>query len=96
MEECELKQTNRGFKYYDFEDHNGVKCSLQKSSLADEECVWLGSNKNSPPHPRLGIEMSPRMHLTQSQAKWLGELLIDFSKTGDLYNKELALQVQKE
>jgi len=76
--------TNRGFWYFKFNDYNGHKCSLQKSSLADEYCVWLGREKNEEPHHVTGHEMSPRMHLTQSQAKWLGEKLIKFAKTGEL------------
>jgi hypothetical protein len=84
----ELKYTNRGFAFYNFEDRNAEKCSLQKSSIIDEEeCVWLGRNENAKPHPTLGIEMSPRMLLTQSQAKWLGELLIKFSESGHLNNE---------
>lgn len=82
-ETSELQYTNRGFEYYKFQDYNRHDCTLQKSSLiADEYCVWLGREKNAEPH--LGYEMSPRMHLTQSQARWLGEKLLHFAETGDL------------
>ena len=37
-----LKQTDRGFDYVDFKDRYDHKCSLQKSSLATEDCIWLG------------------------------------------------------
>ena len=36
---------NRGFLVAEFTDQNGVKCSLQESSLATEACVWLGCNE---------------------------------------------------
>ena len=35
-------KTERGFFIYEFKDQKGNKCSLQKSSLADESCIWLG------------------------------------------------------
>jgi hypothetical protein len=34
--------TERGFSYMTFKDQMGVDCSLQKSSLATEDCIWLG------------------------------------------------------
>jgi hypothetical protein len=34
--------TPRGFDYVEFIDRYGVKCSIQKSSLADQDCIWLG------------------------------------------------------
>jgi len=41
----ETKTTNRGFPLLTFEDHNGRKCSLQKSSLAITDCIWLGCDE---------------------------------------------------
>jgi hypothetical protein len=37
--------TERGFARQEFTDRNGVECSIQKSSLATEDCIWLGSNE---------------------------------------------------
>lgn len=34
--------TNRGFGLYRFQARRGESCSLQKSSLATEDCIWLG------------------------------------------------------
>ena len=34
--------TGRGFSLVEFEDRNGEECSLQKSSIATEDCLWLG------------------------------------------------------
>jgi len=34
--------TEREFEIFKFRDRNGEKCSLQKSSIATEDCIWLG------------------------------------------------------
>ena len=39
------KLNNRNFAYYKFKAHNGVKCSLQKSSLATQDAIWLGADE---------------------------------------------------
>lgn len=41
----EVEYTNRGFAKINFEDANGVKSSLQESSLATEAAIWFGANK---------------------------------------------------
>ncbi|MDY7540731.1 hypothetical protein QN372_18190 [Undibacterium sp. RTI2.1] len=41
-------RTPRGFAKIDFVDRYGAACSLQKSSLATEDAVWLGVNNASP------------------------------------------------
>lgn len=40
--------TSRGFDRVAFEDFNGSGCSLQKSSIVNAECIWLGVNNASP------------------------------------------------
>jgi hypothetical protein len=35
-------KTARGFARIEFTDYYGEKCSLQKSSLADKDAIWLG------------------------------------------------------
>ena len=44
----ELKTTNRGFDRIEFEDYNNEVCSLQKSSIATEDCIWLGVDNANP------------------------------------------------
>jgi hypothetical protein len=39
------KKTQRGFALYEFTDRNGEKCKIQKSSIATEDAIWLGSDK---------------------------------------------------
>ncbi|BCH33205.1 hypothetical protein MesoLjLc_51350 [Mesorhizobium sp. L-8-10] len=66
-----LKETNRGFAVGKFIDRYGAPCSIQKSSIATEDCIWLGIDNN-------------RMHLTQDMAAALVPLLQTFVATGEL------------
>jgi len=75
-----FKATSRGFERYEFEDRSKSKCSLQKSSVATEDCIWLGVDQvfdqsNSRP---------ARMHLTQKQVAALLPYLEHFARTGEL------------
>ena len=42
----EVTKTSRGFDLITFKDINGLDCSLQKSSLANMDAVWLGVDKD--------------------------------------------------
>lgn len=69
-----MTDAGRGLKLIEFKDKYGKGCSLQQSSLAEDQeygrsAVWLGCNENHPPH--LGREMSPRMHLDRKQVRAL-------------------------
>lgn len=39
------EKTQRGFSYLEFKEKGGELCSLQKSSSAFEDSIWLGANK---------------------------------------------------
>lgn len=43
-----IRKTERGFAVGEFKDRYGVACSIQKSSLASEDCIWLGCDEPSP------------------------------------------------
>lgn len=43
-----MNKTKRGFAIKEFIDRYGAKCSIQKSSLAFEDCIWLGIDKANP------------------------------------------------
>lgn len=91
-----IRKTARGFKIGEFEDMNGYRCSLQKSSLATEDCIWLGLNDPKPQifsgdntgwHPYElppNVQCTTRMHLTREQVAELLPALENFVKTGDL------------
>tara|TARA_R110000822_G_scaffold25937_9_gene78477 strand:+ start:3188 stop:3529 length:342 start_codon:yes stop_codon:yes gene_type:complete len=40
--------TERGFTHYEFMDSYGAKCSVQKSSSAMEDKVWVGVDDANP------------------------------------------------
>lgn len=40
--------TNRGFQKTEFEDFHGVKCSIQESSMATDDAIWLGIEDPNP------------------------------------------------
>jgi hypothetical protein len=42
--------TQRGFRIIEFKDYYEEDCSIQKSSLADDDCIWLGIDN---PEPRI-------------------------------------------
>lgn len=83
-----IKHTQRGFTFSEFVDRYGQKCSIQKSSLATEDCIWLGVANTGPQITGPGGEMNEdirgRMHLTKRQVKTLLPLLNKFVKTGEL------------
>jgi hypothetical protein len=74
--ELPVKRTPRGFAYALFRDRNGKECSIQKSSLATEDCIWLGEE--------LGDRRGERMHLTRDQVADLLPLLQRFVETGEI------------
>jgi hypothetical protein len=91
----EVKQTARGFDYTNFADRYNEKCSLQKSSLAFEDCIWLGVDKPKPMILKKGsgwveyplpdeVELNGRMHLTRDMVRELLPHLQKFVETGDL------------
>ena len=97
MSDREKTYTNRGFALKRFVDQSGLDCSVQLSSLATEDCVWVGISKpkvqynprnntgwHDVPMPEGDVVIDSRMHLTQEQAGWLAEQLRHFAETGDL------------
>jgi hypothetical protein len=73
-------QTGRGFMKGVFIDLYNQLCSIQESSLATEEAIWLG--RDDPPIVEGSI--LSRMHLTREMAAELARILQHFSDTGEL------------
>lgn len=48
MEDIQIGRTNRGFVLGLFTDLYGAECSIQKSSLATDDAIWLGINDPKP------------------------------------------------
>jgi hypothetical protein len=67
--EYEIKATDRGFPYAEFVDRNKVKCSIQKSSLAFEDCIWLGVDDA---HPKVMASRAAEVGLdTEEKTGWV-------------------------
>jgi hypothetical protein len=93
-------KTQRGFALYEFKDSYNVPCSLQKSSSAEDDKIWLGVDESNPrilasktlqggtgwvPYPvPENVLMNTRMHLTRDQVKELLPILKEFVKTGEI------------
>lgn len=88
-------KTHKGFTLYEFIDRYNVKCSLQKSSIATEDCIWLGCDEANPRRCVKGKGWIPinlkgdvcydtRMHLTREQVKKLLPMLIKFVIRGEI------------
>lgn len=89
MPKLKMKPTERGFMRGNFIDDYKQKCSLQKSSAACYDAIWLGVDNTGPhlqgPNGKNNEDVHMRMHLTQKQVKDLLPLLTKFAKTGELY-----------
>lgn len=105
-EPVEVAHTGRGFSKIEFTDRYDVACSLQKSSLAFEDAIWLGCNdanprKLIPGKGWLPVEMpteyiaDTRMHLTSEQVAWLLPILQQFVATGEVAAPPAQAQQQK-
>jgi hypothetical protein len=73
---------DRGFLRADFKDRNGEDCSIQQSSIATEECIWLGQNEGT--HHHVTGDCMARMHLNRKMAREIGLALLRFADTGEL------------
>ncbi|GCE32002.1 hypothetical protein KDA_74860 [Dictyobacter alpinus] len=83
----ESTTTPRGFRFISFTDVDGQPCSLQKSSLADEDAVWLGVELPSEEVERYahqGLPLRNRMHLTQEMVQCVLPYLRHFAQSGCL------------
>lgn len=94
------KTTDRGFSYINFKDYYGVQCSIQKSSLATTDAIWIGVDDADPKilaseiidggtgwakYPiPESVVMNTRMHLTRKQVEELLLVLQFFVETGEL------------
>ena len=93
-------KTERGFKIIAFLDNNDEKCSIQKSSAADENKIWLGIDD---PNPQIMASQTPeggtgwvkyaipenvllttRMHLNREEVSILIIALQHFVDTGEV------------
>lgn len=85
-------KNDRGFTTLKFDDYYGQHCSLQESSLATEQAIWLGvdntGNSVSGPFGQRNEYVMARMHLTEDQVKILVTELLEWITTGNLREKD--------
>jgi hypothetical protein len=77
-----FKTTGRGFGYLEFADDYAQVCTLQHSSNAERECIWLGLS-NTGPHMD-NKDVNNRMHLNRVQARQIAKKLLRFADTGEV------------
>lgn len=93
--EIKFEDTDRGFRRGEFADRYGLSCSIQDSSLATEDAIWLGINDPKPKICVPGKGWQPvefpeetlfhtRMHLTRDQVAALLPYLQRFVETGSV------------
>lgn len=91
-------KTNRGFGLIEFKDRNKVACSIQMSSLATDECIWIGCDDANPqyfipngnpswrklemPNNAQDWIFNTRMHLNRKQVEKIIPILQKFVDTG--------------
>lgn len=91
-----FQPTQRGFLRAEFLDLYGNKASMQKSSLATDDAIWLGSEQAT--HSIMGkivdlekegYDCSARMHLSRKQVAELIPILQYFVDNGNLPIKRI-------
>lgn len=93
----EKRYTERGFGKIEFKDLYGTECSLQNSSLATDDAIWLGcddtqlvvfEDENMGKYIETTLpknwSVNTRMHLNKQQVKELLPHLQKFVETGEL------------
>ena len=80
MFKLQFHSTDRGFVRSDFVDLNGQRCSIQESSLATEDAIWIGCDEGL----HTGSKCLARMHIDQKMALELIEVLQHFVRNGTL------------
>ena len=89
-------ETERGFALAEFRDFYDKACSVQRSSIATEDCIWLGISEAEGlilpgdgtgwhPYPIPdNVSIPTRMHLSREQVASLLPALTEFAKSGNL------------
>jgi hypothetical protein len=96
----ERTTTNRGFALIEFEDLYEHQCSIQESSLASKDAIWMGIDDANPQIMASKVRedltgwlkypipedvmLTTRMHIDKEQAKEIIEILQTFVDTGRL------------
>ena len=64
-----IEKTERGFAILRFEDSYGISCSLQKSSIATRDSIWLGVDD---PNPKILANLAEKFGIyTKQKVGWI-------------------------
>lgn len=87
----QVERGDRGFVRFEGTDRNGCNFSLQESSAAQEELLWLGPEQmlNRESEPVQIPQGSMRMHLDRETAGEIGRHLLAFAEQGWPYFDKL-------
>lgn len=77
------RKSSRGYAFMEFRDFNGESCSIQESSLATKNCLWLGCDHETI-HQVTGDPCGARMHIDLKLAKRIVRTLQHWIDTGYL------------
>ncbi|MHC4844387.1 MAG: hypothetical protein ACYTEE_11340 [Planctomycetota bacterium] len=88
----EIEKNDRGFLVAQFIDIYDNPCSIQESSLATNDAIWLGCDQGT--HLKDGQCMA-RMHLDRELAAALIPLLEHFVETGRLPSNSMTYNQRK-
>lgn len=91
--------TQRGFSLIKFVDLYKVNCSIQQSSLAGMDAIWLGVDlpaETARKQVEANGTMLTRMHLTRQQAHDLAGVLLYFAENGELPEEHPSLDAVRE
>lgn len=78
-------KTNRGFRLYTFKDVYGEQCSIQKSSHAEKDQIWMGLDADEVrTHHVTGQSLGMRMLIDRKLAAKIALKLAAFAETGEI------------
>ena len=77
-------RTCRGFAAYSCVDTYGQTCSVQQSSLANRNALWVGADDEPVRDKVTGTTYNNRMHLSPAQARELAYLIGYWGQRGEL------------
>lgn len=78
--QLKVTRTERGFEIGTFVDDYGQACSLQQSSNAERDCLWLGCDEGQ----HIEGRCLARMHLTTDHARMLIKHMRAWLTTGSI------------
>lgn len=74
-----FRRTNRGFAYKEYKDTRGCVVRVQRSSSAEQSCVWIFTD--DPNH--VYTDGKPAPHLNRTQARRVANALLAFANEED-------------